>query len=77
MYKVKFVHEVENERVRVIAKAKEVDAYGSIGLTFDFESADSDRMPIDVELTLDLVEELTSIADELLYDEKYCKELKF
>jgi hypothetical protein len=77
MYKVRFVHESENEKVRVVAKAKEVDAYGSIGLTFNFETTDSIRMPVEVNLTMDLVEELTSIADELLYDEKYCKELKF
>jgi hypothetical protein len=77
MYKVRFVHEIENEKVRVVAKAKEVDAYGSIGLTFNFETTDSIRMPVEVNLTMDLVEELTSIADELLYDEKYCKELKF
>jgi hypothetical protein len=77
MYKVRFVYEIENEKVRVVAKAKEVDAYGSIGLTFNFETTDSIRMPVEVNLTMDLVEELTSIADELLYDEKYCKELKF
>ena len=77
MYKVKFVHEIENEKIRVVAKAKEVDAYGAVGLKFDFETADSTRMPVEVNLTMDLIEELTSIADELLYDEKYCKELKF
>lgn len=75
MIKVKFNHTVFGEEVKVVASAKDVDAYGAIGLKLKF--VDKYGEQIDMPFDKDTFEELSEIAAEYLYDRKYAKELEF
>lgn len=75
MYKVKFDFEFGGKSVRVVAKAKDVDSYGAIGLMIKF--LDSDNNPIDLPPVEKYMNEIETTAGELLYDKKYSEELSF
>jgi hypothetical protein len=75
MIKVKFNHTLYGEELKVFASAKDVDAYGAIGLKFRFTDRQGD--PVEVYLDKTTMEELTEMAGELLYERKYTKELEF
>jgi hypothetical protein len=75
MYKTKFTYEFGKETIKVIAKAKDVDSYGPIGLRFQF--TDEENEPIDIPYVKKVFEELEEIAAEKLYEKKYADELEF
>jgi len=75
MIKVRFVHHIFGERVRVIASAKDVDAYGAIDLKLKFVDSQGER--IEVPYDRDTFEDLKETASELLYERKFSKELEF
>lgn len=75
MIRTKFVHEVYGEQVKVVAIAKDVDAYGAIGLKLKF--VDDNNEPIEVPLDPNMFEEIEEAAGEHLYEKKYAKELDF
>jgi len=75
MYKTKFDFEFAGETVTVIAKAKDVDSYGAIGLKLNF--VDENRDSIDLPYAKKLFDELEEIATERLYEKKYANELEF
>ena len=75
MYKTKFDYLFGKETIIVIAKAKDVDSYGAIGLKFQF--TDEDNEPVEIPYVKKIFEELEEIAAERLYEKKYADELEF
>lgn len=75
MLRAKFTHDVLGEEVKVVATAKDVDAYGAIGLSLKF--IDDSGEHVDLPLDPSTYDELSEIASEFLYNKKYLKELEF
>lgn len=75
MIRVKFKHVVDGQKINVIARAKDIDAYGAIGLRLKF--IDSEGEPITVLFNKTMFDEIEEIANDLLYERKYAKELEF
>ena len=75
MIRVSFKKKVYGENVKVTASAKDVDAYGAIGLKLKFTDLTGEivELPFD----RDLLEETEEEATDLLYERKYAKELEF
>jgi len=75
MIKVKFKHIINGEKIKIIAQAKDVDSYGAIGLRLKF--LDSAGEPITILFNRKLFDEIEEVANDLLYERKYAKELEF
>jgi hypothetical protein len=75
MIKVKFTHCFFGEEFKVIASAKDVDAYGAINLKLKL--IDKQGESADFLLDRETLEDLQEKASELLYERKYSKELEF
>lgn len=75
MIKTKFVHKIFGQEVKVLATAKDVDAYGAIGLRLKFFDKNGEQ--IEIGFDRDTFEELEETAGEMLYEIKYSKELEF
>lgn len=75
MIKAKFKHVIDGEEVKIVAKAKDVDSYGAVGLTLRFTDLSGET--VNVVYKKKLFEEIEEIASELLYERKYEKELEF
>lgn len=75
MIRVRFKHTVDGEDVRIVASAKDVDAYGAVGLKLKF--VDKDGEPVAVLFNRKVYEEIEELASDLLYERKYAKELEF
>ena len=75
MIKVKFDYTFLGETTKVVATAKDVDAYGAIGLKIRFvdKSGEQIEMPFDVSC----FEDISELASELMYEKKYTSELEF
>lgn len=75
MYKTKFKYTFGNETIKVIARARDVDSYGAIGLKLQF--TDEENEPIEIPYVKKVFDELEEIAAEQLYEKKYADELEF
>jgi len=75
MIRVKFNHSLFGEEIKVVASAKDVDAYGAVNLKLKF--LDKHGEPVDIPFDRDAFDDLHEIASELLYERKYAKELEF
>lgn len=75
MIRTRFVHDIYGEQVKVIATAKDVDAYGAIGLKLRF--VDDNNEPVELPLDPEMFEEIEEAAGEYLYEKKFAKELEF
>lgn len=75
MIRVRFKHTINNEDVKVIAAAKDVDAYGAVGLRIRF--VDKEGEPLSLLVNRKELDEIEELANDLLYERKYAKELEF
>ena len=75
MIRTRFLHDIYGEQVKVIATAKDVDAYGAIGLRLKF--VDDNNEPVELPLDPKMFEEIEEAAGEYLYEKKFAKELEF
>lgn len=75
MIRVRFKHTINNEDVKVIAAAKDVDAYGAVGLRIRF--VDKEGEPLSLFVNRKELDEIEELANDLLYERKYAKELEF
>ena len=75
MIRAKFFHTIFGEEFKVIASAKDVDSYGAVSLKLRLYDKNGEES--DIFLDKGTFEEISEIADELLYEAKYSKELEF